>query len=36
MGWSNRATGLTQYQPTSAYRGYTLYSPNEADDRLPH
>ena len=32
MGWSNRPTGLTHYQPTSAYRGYTLFSPNGGDD----
>ncbi len=28
MGWSQRPTGLTLYQPTSTYRGYTLFSPN--------
>ncbi|PKB79361.1 MAG: hypothetical protein BZY88_13715 [SAR202 cluster bacterium Io17-Chloro-G9] len=26
MGWSNRPTGLTRYQSSSAYRGYTLLS----------
>ena len=32
MSWSNRPTGLTQYNPSSAYRGYTLFSPNGGDD----
>ena len=32
MGWSNRPSGLTHYQSTSAYRGYTLFSPNGGDD----
>ena len=32
MGWSHRPTGLTHYQPSSAYRGYTLFSCNAADD----
>ena len=32
MGWSQRPTGLTKYQPTNAYRGYTLFSANGGDD----
>ena len=32
MGWSHRTTGLIHYQPSSAYRGYTLFSPNGGDD----
>ena len=32
MGWSQRPTGLTKYQPASAYRGYTLFSANGGDD----
>jgi hypothetical protein len=32
MGWSNRPTGLTHYEPPHTYRGYTLFSPNGGDD----
>jgi len=32
MGWSHRTTGLIHYQPSDAYRGYTLFSPNGGDD----
>lgn len=32
MGWSNRPTGLTHYNPVEAYRGYTLFSANGGDD----
>ena len=32
MGWSHRPTGLTHYQPSSAYRGYTLFSANGGND----
>ncbi len=32
MGWSQRTTGLTRYQPANAYRGYTLFSANGGDD----
>ena len=26
MGWSQRPTGLSRYQPANAYRGYTLFT----------
>ena len=32
MGWSRRATGLTYYDATRAYRGYTLFAPNGHDE----
>ena len=32
MTTSYRPTGLAQYQAASAYRGYTLFSPNVSDD----
>ena len=32
MGWSQRTSGLTRYQPVNAYRGYTLFSTNGGDD----
>ena len=32
MTTSYRPTGLTHYQAASAYRGYTLFSPNVSDD----
>ncbi len=32
MGWSNRPTGVTHYDPPHAYRGYTLFSANGGDD----
>ena len=32
MDRSDRPTGLTRYNPTAAYRGYTLFAPNGGDD----
>lgn len=32
MGWSDRPSGMTRYDPPHAYRGYTLFSPNGGDD----
>ena len=32
MGWSDRPTGLTRYDPPHAFRGYTLFSANGGDD----
>lgn len=31
MGWFQRPTGLTYYDPARAYRGYTLFAPNGGD-----
>ena len=35
MGWSQRPTGLTSYQPSTTYRGYTLVSPNGGTEAYP-
>lgn len=32
MGWSRRATGVTHYRPDRAYRGYTLFAPNDGEN----